>query len=72
MRRSTTPGPNKSHRILLGAKVVWNIRLKGNIFCLLVLQLSFFVLKPDRGRVLSSGIVWRQPDACAARRTNRG
>src|SRR4051812_43189120 len=35
-----------------------------------VLQLSFFVLKPDRDYVLSSGIIWRGPDACAARETN--
>src|SRR4051795_12777893 len=34
-------------------------------FLSLILQLSFFVLKSDRDRVLSSGTVWRQLGACA-------
>src|SRR3954452_21338195 len=37
----------------------------------LVLQLSFFVLKMDRIRVLASGIFWQRPGACAARGTRR-
>src|SRR3954453_8137855 len=41
-----------------------SMRLRGQD----ALQLSFFVLKPDRDRVLSSGIVWRRLDACSARR----